>query len=234
MRRGTTRRAERAGKVSAERAGKGSAERAGKGSAERPRKTMWAALLATCLAGRAGAANEFDHCLLCHGANANGNVAIRAPKVSGMEPWYLTRQLQYFAGGVRGAPEADAPGHEMGPVGLRLEQESRLADAVRFIGTLESRPPAHTVTGDAKRGKSLYAACAACHGAKGEGNATLQAPALAARSDWYLAAQLDNYRRGLRGADPRDAYGAQMRAVVASLADDAAINDVVAYINSLK
>jgi cytochrome c oxidase subunit II len=195
---------------------------------------MWAALLSAGFMASAGAANEFDYCLLCHGTNGNGNVAIRAPKISGVEPWYLARQLENFADGLRGMPEADAPGHEMGPVGLRLRNEKQLEAAVQFVGRLDSRKPARTVSGDVKRGKSLYAACAACHGASGEGNAQLQAPALAARSDWYLAVQLENFRRGLRGADPRDTYGAQMRAVIGSLADDAAVNDVVAYINTLR
>src|SRR5882672_5757201 len=93
-----------------------------------------AALLA---AGTAGAANEFDHCLLCHGANANGNYGIRAPKLSGMEPWYLTRQLQYFAAGIRGTPAEDIAGHEMGPVGLRAKNEGKLEAAVAFIGKLD-------------------------------------------------------------------------------------------------
>src|SRR5262245_16142352 len=67
----------------------------------------------------ATAGNKFDYCLLCHGASANGNYGIRAPKISGMEPWYLARQLENFATGVRGLPQSDAAGHEMGPVGLR-------------------------------------------------------------------------------------------------------------------
>ena len=54
--------------------------------------------------------NDFDYCLLCHGTNANGNYGIRAPKLSGMEPWYLARQLENFAAGVRGVPAEDAPG----------------------------------------------------------------------------------------------------------------------------
>ena len=57
---------------------------------------------------------------------------------------------------------------------------------------------------------------------------------LAARSDWYLVTQLSNYKQGLRGADERDTFGAQMRAVAITLADDQAIHDVVAYINTLK
>ena len=78
----------------------------------------------------------------------------------------------------------------------------------------------------------LGIACAACHGTKGQGNAALQSPALAARSDWYLVTQLKNFREGLRGADARDTFGAQMRAIFTSLPDDKAITDVVAYINT--
>jgi cytochrome c553 len=181
----------------------------------------------------ANAGNDFDYCLLCHGANANGNYGIRAPKLSGMEPWYLARQLENFASGARGSPAEDVAGHEMRPVGWRVKTEDKVDEAVRFVGTLKSKKPAPTVTGDVAHGKTLYAGCAACHGAKGEGNATVQAPALANRSDWYLVTQLANYQKGLRGADARDTFGAQMRAIVSTLPDDKAIADVVAYINTL-
>ncbi len=191
-------------------------------------------LMALLSVGAAHAGNEFDYCLLCHGSEANGNYGIRAPKLSGMEPWYLARQLENFASGARGKVSADAAGHEMGPVALRLKNEGALDDAVRFIESLPSKRPPATVRGDVARGKSLYVPCAACHGAKGEGNATLQAPALAARSDWYLAAQLANYRDGLRGMDERDTYGAQMRAVSSMLPDEKSIADVGAYINTFK
>ena len=197
-------------------------------------------LLAACVvivalalvAGAARAENKFDYCLLCHGSNANGNPGIRAPKLSGMEPWYLARQLENFAAGVRGTPAEDASGHEMMPVGLRLKEEGIIDAAVQFIGTLESRRPPATLRGDVAHGRKLYETCAACHGAKGEGNAALQAPALAARSDWYLATQLTNYQRGWRGADGRDTYGAQMRAIAATLPDEKAIAAVIAYINT--
>lgn len=182
----------------------------------------------------AKAGNTFDYCLLCHGSNANGNSGIRAPKLSGMEPWYLARQLENFAAGVRGAPADDAAGHEMAPVALRLKQEGTLEAAVKFIGTLDPARPAATVKGDAAAGKKLYETCSACHGARGEGNAALQSPALAARSDWYLVTQLANYKAGLRGGDERDTYGAQMRAIAATLADEKAIADVVAFISTLK
>ena len=189
--------------------------------------------MSALLTSAATAENKFDYCLLCHGSGANGNYGIRAPKLSGMEPWYLTRQLENFAAGIRGTSADDAPGHEMMPVGLRVKQEDVLAAAVAFIGTLESKKPAPTLKGDIAHGKQLYQTCAACHGAKGEGNAMLQAPALASRSDWYLVTQLQNFKKGLRGADSRDTLGAQMTAISGTLPDDQAITDVVAYINTL-
>lgn len=198
------------------------------------RKAGIAAAVALAFLTSANAGNDFDYCLLCHGANANGNYGIQAPKLSGMEPWYLARQLENFATGVRGVTPEDAAGHEMRPVGWRVKTEGTLEAAVKFIGTLESARPAPTVSGDVAHGKTLYTTCVACHGAKGEGNQTLQAPALAARSDWYLVTQLVNYQKGLRGADARDTLGAQMRAIVSTLPDQKAIVDVVAYINTLK
>jgi cytochrome c553 len=197
-------------------------------------KKVAAGIALALVLGSASAGNDFDYCLLCHGTNANGNYGIRAPKLSGMEPWYLARQLENFASGARGVPADDAAGHEMGPVGIRLKHEGAIDSAVKFIGTLESKRPATTVTGDVAHGRKLYEACVACHGARGEGNPALQAPALAARSDWYLVTQLVNYQKGLRGADERDTYGAQMRAIVTTLPDAKAITDVVAYINTLK
>ncbi|MES1263513.1 MAG: c-type cytochrome, partial [Peristeroidobacter soli] len=188
------------------------------------RAGRWVLLAAAVLtAGIAGAENKFDYCLLCHGDNANGNYGIRAPKLSGMEPWYLARQLENFAAGIRGTPAEDASGHEMMPVGLRVKQEAVLAAAVAWIGTLQSKKPILTVSGDVAHGRQLYQTCVACHGARGQGNAELQAPALASRSDWYLITQLRNFKAGLRGVDERDTLGAQMRAISASLPDDQAI-----------
>ena len=184
------------------------------------------------LAAAAGAENKFDYCLLCHGSAANGNAGIRAPKLSGVEPWYLARQLENFAAGIRGTPGGDDSGHEMGPVGMRVKQEGSLQDVLAFVGSLPPKKPVATIAGDLAHGRQLYAACTACHGVKGQGNTELQAPALAARSDWYMVTQLRNFRDGLRGADSRDTYGAQMRAIVTSLPDDKAITDVVAYINT--
>jgi cytochrome c oxidase subunit 2 len=122
----------------------------------------------------------------------------------------------------------------MRPVAAELPNGAALARAVAYVAAFEPIAPPATVEGDAFRGAALYAPCAACHGAAGQGDESLGAPALAGQNDWYLVTQLHNYRDGRRGTHADDVRGATMRPLVATLPDDAAITDVVAYINSLR
>jgi cytochrome c oxidase subunit 2 len=87
--------------------------------------------------------------------------------------------------------------------------------------------------GDAERGKTLYATCGACHGANGEGLEALNAPKLAGQEEWYVVRQLQNFKNGIRGNNPRDTYGMQMAPMAQILVDDQAMQDVAAYIRSL-
>jgi cytochrome c oxidase subunit 2 len=48
-----------------------------------------------------------------------------------------------------------------------------------------------------------------------------------------MVRQLKNFRDGVRGSHPQDFYGMQMGFMGRTLADDQAINDLVAYINTL-
>ena len=80
---------------------------------------------------------------------------------------------------------------------------------------------------------NLFAPCIACHGNKGEGNASLNAPAIAGQDADYIERQLRNFRNRRRGADKSDALGAQMQAAAIVLADDAAIAKVASYVASL-
>ena len=93
--------------------------------------------------------------------------------------------------------------------------------------------PAVLAAGDVVKGKALYNICAACHGANAEGTAALNAPANAGQDPWYMTRQLKNFRAGIRGADPDDTFGAQMRPMAMMLSSDQDIADVVAYITSL-
>jgi cytochrome c553 len=181
----------------------------------------------------AAADTTFGACILCHGSGVNGNVAIRAPKLAGMEEWYVLRQLNAFRSGVRGTHSQDVNGGEMRTIArsLRVSDLTKLANQ---IAQMTPEPTQRSIGGDASRGERLYVACAACHGARGEGNEALGAPSLAHGSDWYYAAQLLNYRNGLRGTVPKDTYGATMRAAALALPDEQGVRDVIAYINSLR
>jgi cytochrome c oxidase subunit II len=88
--------------------------------------------------------------------------------------------------------------------------------------------------GDIERGKTLYTTCGACHGQNAEGMEALNAPALAGQEEWYTIRQLKNFKDGVRGSNPRDTYGMQMAPMAQVLPTDQAIEDVAAYIRSLK
>ena len=91
---------------------------------------------------------------------------------------------------------------------------------------------AHPV-GDAEAGKPLYAVCAGCHGSQAEGNPALHAPKLSGQGDWYLQRQLKNYKQGVRGTHDKDVFGKMMAPMAATLSDDAAIDNVSAYIKTI-
>ncbi|MBT5485159.1 MAG: c-type cytochrome [Gammaproteobacteria bacterium] len=87
--------------------------------------------------------------------------------------------------------------------------------------------------GDAARGQTLYATCGACHGAQGEGMQALNAPSLAGQEEWYVIRQLQNFKNGIRGTNPKDIFGMQMAPMAMTLPTEQAIEDVAAYIKSL-
>ncbi|MCZ6854890.1 MAG: c-type cytochrome, partial [Gammaproteobacteria bacterium] len=87
--------------------------------------------------------------------------------------------------------------------------------------------------GDAQAGRALYAICSACHGVQGEGNAALNSPKIAGQSAWYMKRQIQYYRSGVRGSHPGDTYGRQMAPMALTLANEAAIDNVIAYVQTL-
>jgi len=90
-----------------------------------------------------------------------------------------------------------------------------------------------SAAGDPAKGKAAYAVCAACHGANGMGNKALNAPQIAGQEPWYLERQLKNFKGGIRGADPKDTYGMQMRPMALTLANDQAVSDMAAFLSSM-
>ncbi len=88
------------------------------------------------------------------------------------------------------------------------------------------------VAGNASVGAAQYAVCAACHGQQGEGLQALNAPKIAGQEPWYIKRQLQNYKAGVRGTHEDDIFGRQMAPMAATLANDAAINNVIAHIQT--
>ncbi|WP_308368332.1 MULTISPECIES: c-type cytochrome [unclassified Microbulbifer] len=177
----------------------------------------------------------YDHryCTTCHGVDGRGNIGVRAPRLAGMEPWYLKRQLEMFRAGVRGKHPKDTEGLAMQPMAAKLSDE-HIADIVTWAGGWSVQSAQGTLQGDVAAGEKLYRTCAVCHGAGAGGNEALGAPALVGQSDWYLLTQLRNFKNAYRGGHPKDTYGAQMRAAVQALPDDKAMVDVISYINQLE
>ena len=173
-------------------------------------------------------------CASCHGADGGGNKALNAPRISGQKAWYIARQLTNFKSGIRGSHEKDIYGQQMRPMSMTLANDQMVADVSAYVSTLKSLASPPTIKGDATAGKAAYAICASCHGANGEGNKALNAPAIAGQNDWYIVRQLYNFKNGIRGVDPKDSYGQQMRPMAMTLPDNKAINNIAAYISTLK
>lgn len=171
-------------------------------------------------------------CMTCHGAYGQGSEVVGGPNLAGMEPWYLRRQLQAFRSRWRGTRKDYIPGYEMREAVQHLG-EDEIEELVALITAWPAVAAPATLSGDAARGQTLYQTCAACHGPGAEGNEALGAPALAARNDWYLLRQLKLFKSGYRGGHPEDDSGARMRAMTSTLADEADMLDVLAYINTL-
>lgn len=175
----------------------------------------------------------FAVCTSCHGANGEGNRDLNAPRLAGMSEWYTRRQLHYYKDGIRGTNEADTFGQQMAPMAQVLTDDTAVNNVAAYIATLPAAEPAATIGGDAKRGHHYYVTCGACHGKEGQGNFSLNAPRLAGQHDWYLKQQIENFKTGVRGSHGKDRYGQQMVLMAKMLTNDQAIDDVLAYVNTL-
>jgi cytochrome c oxidase subunit 2 len=79
--------------------------------------------------------NQF--CGACHGARAEGNAALRSPRLAGSDDWYLLSQLAEFRAGRRGMHPDDRTGRQMRSMAAVLPDESAMRDVVAFIKSLE-------------------------------------------------------------------------------------------------
>jgi cytochrome c553 len=86
---------------------------------------------------------------------------------------------------------------------------------------------------DLALGEQRFALCTQCHGPNGGGNSDALAPAIAGMPVWYVEAQLNNFRKGVRGLHHQDVGGLRMYPMSLWLAGDADVKAVSAYVASL-
>ena len=166
-------------------------------------------------------------CAQCHRADGTDS-AINAPRLTGLAPAYLEKQLKAFAEGRRRSDE-------MTPIATELSEEDgrnvakwyaqqRLAGAPRA-------PAANPKL--AETGRRMYEEgnghpdgqpCATCHQPDAVGNARF--PRLAGQSRTYLARQLTDFKTGRRTTD------AQMTVEAQTLSDQD-IRALSEYLSSL-
>ncbi|MFK7863376.1 MAG: c-type cytochrome [Pseudohongiellaceae bacterium] len=177
---------------------------------------------------------QYAVCAACHGAQGEGNQALNSPKLAGQQAWYVERQLNYFKQGIRGG-EGDTNGAAMVGMANMLADDDAVRNMAAYIATFEDVPATPTITGDIDNGFSIYDRnCAACHLDDGSGTWYTDAPKLAGMSDWYFVTQISNFRAGIRGLHREDDYGEQMVSMATAMSGLEEIEDVAAYINTLR
>ena len=177
----------------------------------------------------------FETCAPCHGETGVGDPNIEAPAIAGLPQWYVEDQLRAFQSGFRGKHADDLAGLRMRPMAVSLNREADIPSVAEYVASLSPPIPASTLHGNAGAGATAYnAQCVACHGIDGLGIEALRAPPIAYLDDWYLVQELHDYQSGARGTDPADIWGQTMRANTFTLIGDQAMQDVIAYVQTLR
>lgn len=194
-----------------------------------------------------------DTCAGCHGEYGQGSLDGEYPRLAGMTPEYITRQIEHFKSRDRlnlpmlpYATDRELPGNDVRIIAAYLASIElpsylpavdetdpgfnafeRLQDSKKVLNI--ARYP-----GNIDSGGRLYAReCGGCHGASGQGDARRVVPPLTGQHSAYLKRQVDKFRDGERlHDDPADAgifrafSDAEMDDILAwlSVADDGSVD----------
>ena len=77
-------------------------------------------------------------CATCHGNIGEGNLELQSPALTGLQDWYVLRQLESYRSGMRGSHEKDKPGMQMQSFAAALDTDQSLRSVSTYIGTLKS------------------------------------------------------------------------------------------------
>lgn len=175
-------------------------------------------------------------CGACHGADGNSAVA-SFPKLAGQGEKYLIKQMEDIKSGARPVPTMTGQLDAFG--------EQDIADIAAYYASQKSslgaaKPELVELGQKIYRGgnaDSGVSACAACHGAEGNGVAAAGFPALSGQHAAYTEAQLKAFRAAGRndesGARRENDGEARIMRDVAARMSDAEIKAVSSYISGL-
>ncbi|MCC5793813.1 MAG: cytochrome c4 [Chromatiales bacterium] len=196
---------------------------------------LLAALLLSALPFTATAAGSIEAgqaksapCAACHGPDGN-SVNPDWPSLAGQHASYLIDTLRAYQDGRR-------DNVLMTSQAMALSEQDIL-DLAAFYAAQQPAPLAADPE-LASRGERLYrggnletgvAACIACHGPTGRGNAPAVYPIVAGQHAAYAAEQLRLYRSGQRTSDPQ-----QMMRNIAALMTDEEILAVSSFMQGLR
>src|SRR5690554_4217514 len=160
-------------------------------------------------------------CAACHGPDGNSPLDMY-PKIAGQHQSYLFKQLKDYklaaeSNGAQGRANAIMQGQVM------MLSEQDMADLAAFYASQEAQGGAAPedviaageklfVAGDEARG---IAACAACHGPRGNGMGLANFPDISGQHAAYTKQQLELFRSGGRANDMNN----MMRDIAGKLTD---------------
>lgn len=121
---------------------------------------------------------------------------------------------------------------EPGKPRIRMNWTRRIVTA-GLLATAAVAVAGASTAQDLERGEALFGLCSTCHGDVGEGNHSIEAPAIAGLPSWYVEAQLEKFRTGIRGGHPEDSAGLRMRPMSRTLRSKDDVRAVAAFVASL-
>ncbi|HEX6889984.1 MAG TPA: c-type cytochrome [Chryseolinea sp.] len=80
-------------------------------------------------------------CGSCHGPQGNGNQAMNAPRLNGLDDWYLKNQITKFRTSLRGAHPLDKYGAQMVPMATLLKDDHAISDVIAYICSVQPATP---------------------------------------------------------------------------------------------
>lgn len=201
-----------------------------------------ALLIAGCVPVTAALADSIDdspfdvetRCGFCHGVDGN-SVMARFPRLAGQDQDYLLKELRDYKAGRRQNDDNSMQ------TNVEEVSDADLATAARYFADLPlpPAPPAPALTAELVRGAELYQrgrpasaarpkvpACETCHG---DGAfMSYVVPHLGDQHAGYIEKQLDDFRSGKRGNDPK-----RVMETIAAKLSPAEIADVARYLSAV-